>query len=647
MRVCRRSRELPATVVRRRTLKTRRRFLLAFFELLDQKDVPYCVLRNYENVYEDASSDVDIVVEPAHLESFKQCLDAAAAASGCAFIHQARYTNHSFVYRHPQGTFVRVDVETEVRWRVFPVLSASTVIKNRRKYGAFYIPHPIHESVILFVASIWRGCLKSRYRDRLAALAGEIEDAEEFSHAFRAGFGRVGSRLEAAERDLRTFFPSPTLWRCAKCSIVFNTLSSNANIRAFFGYIIEDLHRFRQRLRNPPGISLLYICVAGAPNETPDLFKRMEFLFPMQKLAAHCLRLSPGQSDGARLGLKGRLRRLFTLFKGGIFLRYYEVSNDAEVPRVAGMISRFLYPSRAFFCAQTSRGFWMGHAQTRFMTDCPADSLVSSRHDELIRFITGILMHNRASVASASPSAASERARRREAGDLGPAAPFLQRFFSFPRLASIGLALMLIGTLSFLAVGRLKGQAKVMANEVLPGLSYAGAANASLANSFNRTLMLLLCEVPEQREQLQKEIDVLSQKTSAYLEAYQGQIVSAEDQALLDTLVKHREQYLGIRDRTLALAEEDRSQALLLYRKELLPAYQHYKEAGDALFDYNSHLGTSQGQSILALCGTTQFVFWGVGITLFLGGFAVGIYGHVSLVWLPQAATTPIPAENG
>src|SRR5689334_4174781 len=123
-----------------RTLKTRRRFLSALFQLLEQKHVPYCVLRNYEDVYEDASSDVDIAVAPSHLHAFKDCMDAAAIESDCALIHQARFTNHSFVYRHPHGQFVRVDVETEVRWRFFPVISAASVISLRRKCGEFYIP---------------------------------------------------------------------------------------------------------------------------------------------------------------------------------------------------------------------------------------------------------------------------------------------------------------------------------------------------------------------------------------------------------------------------------------------------------------------------------------------------------------------------
>src|ERR1051326_7999898 len=99
-------------------------FLAALFRILERQSVPYCVLRNYQNIYKDTTSDVDLAVEPEELGRFKQALDDAAELSGYAFIHQARYINYSYVYWHPQGDFIRVDAETEIRWRVFPILSA-------------------------------------------------------------------------------------------------------------------------------------------------------------------------------------------------------------------------------------------------------------------------------------------------------------------------------------------------------------------------------------------------------------------------------------------------------------------------------------------------------------------------------------------
>ena len=36
-------------------------------------------------------------------------------------------------------------------------------------------------------------------------------------------------------------------------------------------------------------------------------------------------------------------------------MRYYQLAQDEEIPKVVRSLSRYLYPSRAFFCAQSSR----------------------------------------------------------------------------------------------------------------------------------------------------------------------------------------------------------------------------------------------------------------------------------------------------
>ena len=48
-------------------MSPREEFRRALCRILDQKAVPYCVLRNYANIYEHTSSDVDVAVEPHHV----------------------------------------------------------------------------------------------------------------------------------------------------------------------------------------------------------------------------------------------------------------------------------------------------------------------------------------------------------------------------------------------------------------------------------------------------------------------------------------------------------------------------------------------------------------------------------------------------
>ena len=49
-------------------------FLRALFRILDEKSVPYYVLRNCVNIYENTSSDVDVAIEQHQVLRFKDCL---------------------------------------------------------------------------------------------------------------------------------------------------------------------------------------------------------------------------------------------------------------------------------------------------------------------------------------------------------------------------------------------------------------------------------------------------------------------------------------------------------------------------------------------------------------------------------------------
>jgi len=207
---------------------------------------------------------------------------------------------------------------------------------------------------------------------------------------------------------------------------------------------------------------------------------------------------------------------------------------------------------------------------------------------------------------------------------------FMNRIFSFPKLAFAGLTFFLIATLGFLSMGHLKKQARAITDDTLPGLSFAGAANATLAQAFNRTLMLLLSDNPQQRAQLQKEIESFSQKTTAYLEAYKQQSInSSEDREQYNELLKRRAEYFRVREKTLALATMNkRREAVALYNAELAPAYQRYKEAGDKLFAYNAQQGQDRSRSILEGCTITQIVVTAVGLLVFVIGFAFGTSRH-------------------
>lgn len=208
-------------------------------------------------------------------------------------------------------------------------------------------------------------------------------------------------------------------------------------------------------------------------------------------------------------------------------------------------------------------------------------------------------------------------------GVADPASPLA----SLAGLAVSGVVLLLIGTLGFLSVGHLKNQARQIVQDTLPGLSYAGEANARLTEGFNRTLQLLLAYNPEKHARVEKEVESLTQATTLCLDGYKNQIYTREDQALFDKMLQRRAEYLAIRERTIGLIGSNRAQeAKALAKAELMSAYEWYKQSGEKLFDYNVRQGNSRGQNIMTICSVAQFGIAALGILLFLLGFWIGLF---------------------
>ncbi len=375
-------------------MNSRRSFLNGLFRSLEADGLPYCVLRNYEGIFTDATSDVDLILEKGDLGRFAKILHAAAGVSGHRFIHSARYGNYSHVFWSDQREFVRIDFETEARWRVFPILSAKSILALKQKRDTFYVPHPRHESVILFLQAIWRGSLSTRYCERLSRLYEVCEDKVELRQTYREAFGSFGRELADFHARITTAGFDAAFCSRLRRSIVSKTLTRPASLGALATHACEDARRLWERLRQPAGISLLFASSAAGGKNFDELMRRIEFLFPAQKCFIQTINLShlAGVPQKLEKGLK--VRRLRTLFKGGLFVRHYQIARDADLRKIIKTHPQHLYPSRSFICMEDSRQkMYLAHAGSGFMADSSTEGIGGNEDVSaiLIDFIAAIL----------------------------------------------------------------------------------------------------------------------------------------------------------------------------------------------------------------------------------------------------------------
>lgn len=188
-------------------MNPREDFLLRVFQQLEQRGLEYCVTRNFDTVFADQRSDVDLLTRARDLNALRDVCEAAGKESGFTLVQAPRFTNQSWVFAHHIGTLVRIDIDTSIRWRCFHVLSAEEVLRERRRGERFFIPAPHHEAAILRTQIAWRGETSERYTRRLLELGeASVSPVQARSSIALHAFAHPFEVLTSAASDLSRFF---------------------------------------------------------------------------------------------------------------------------------------------------------------------------------------------------------------------------------------------------------------------------------------------------------------------------------------------------------------------------------------------------------------------------------------------------------
>lgn len=302
-------------------MSPRRALLEELFRRLDEQYVPCCVQRNYASLFDDTTSDVDLLTLPDRAPDLIACCVAAANATGQRLVQKTRFVNHSLVFWNGTEHFVRIDVDTEKRWRRHHLLTAAEVLHWRRRLSTFDIPDVHHECVIILTQALWQGKLVERYAARLRELDRQIPDKDSLAAIFSDTFG-------LRENLLAQLDDTNLVLRLA-AAVRRRTFLRPARALRSVGYALDDLRRVFFRLKSPPGIVLRSIGVSHADLES--LRQKLSTLFPLKK--------GFGCAGRAK---KSALRK--ALFKGGLAIESW-----SELKRPVMVIRRpWLEPDRGF-----------------------------------------------------------------------------------------------------------------------------------------------------------------------------------------------------------------------------------------------------------------------------------------------------------
>jgi thymidylate kinase len=315
-------------------MNRRRELLAAVFEELHAAGITFCVSRNASEVFVDGESDVDLTACPSQHAAAIHAMISAATRCGYRLAYHTRFTNHCLLFHGGGTTFMRIDLDGDIRWRIFPVIKASEMLSDLSTENGLPVPTARAEAMVLVSKIAWMGHVSERYLQRLRSLremlGTSLYDEPDLKSLVDLGIAGDATKIRG--------------------KLLKNTVTSTSNMRRVCGYLMDDARRFARRHSKPPGI---YIQCAGSSRpDTDKLMLVLKMAFPNKKTF-----IINGPAD-VRL-----VKR--TLFKAGMVIdlrqSYQPVAVNSKPPKQCSEILHAQKANRFQLYMPGNGKAWIGH----------------------------------------------------------------------------------------------------------------------------------------------------------------------------------------------------------------------------------------------------------------------------------------------
>ena len=132
-----------------------------------EADIPFVVLRNYQQLPHTTGHDVDVLVAPREIFRAEHILIESARDAGFHLSNRAKFSPISLFFFNPETLAQsQFDLFHTLNWRGLTLLPARAVLNWRVNRGLFDIPHPVHEAINnLMGRQIYHGYVKDAYKE--------------------------------------------------------------------------------------------------------------------------------------------------------------------------------------------------------------------------------------------------------------------------------------------------------------------------------------------------------------------------------------------------------------------------------------------------------------------------------------------------
>lgn len=227
-----------------------------------QADIPFVVLRNYQQLPHATGHDVDVLISSHQIIKAEHILIGAARDAGFHLSNRAKFSPISLFFFHPETLAQsQFDLFHTLNWRGLTLLPARAVLNWRVDRGLFAIPHPVHEAINnLMGRQIYHGYVKENYKEFIHATFEKYPQEAETKLRRMAG-KKVAVRISAAilDRNWPEVEAATNALRRGLTvqRVVFRTFET-------LSQMLGDARRLVSRVFTPPGATLVLLGPDGS-----------------------------------------------------------------------------------------------------------------------------------------------------------------------------------------------------------------------------------------------------------------------------------------------------------------------------------------------------------------------------------------------
>lgn len=239
--------------------------LTSFFDSLEARAIPFCVLRNYDTLPGYTANDVDILVERNGFKEVVELLYTLAVRAGLTPHMQIEHAClvlmfHSTDNPHDQ---YHIDLYTEITWKGFSIADPDSILVSRRPHHGFYIPDPAWEQAVnLLVGLVYHGRVKEKYKQMIHETAKDKVHGNTLLSILNASFGpREGIILWRHAKE-SAWDSMEKRYRKSQNALVFQNMQKD--LPGLLRRQASMAGRLARRISHPAGISMAIIGPDGA-----------------------------------------------------------------------------------------------------------------------------------------------------------------------------------------------------------------------------------------------------------------------------------------------------------------------------------------------------------------------------------------------